>query len=202
MARYVTVVDLRKCQGCRTCTVTCKMANHTPLGVNWIKLVKHETGSYPNVGIEFYPKQCMHCANPPCVDVCPTGSTYKRDDGIVVVENEECMGCGYCVVACPYDARTKMDTIRGYDPKVKLTAEEKQTFAKLVQGTNSKCNFCVDRVAAGGKPVCVDTCPTFARYFGDLDDPNSEVAKLIAQRHGYQIMPELGTDPSVYYLPV
>jgi Fe-S-cluster-containing dehydrogenase component len=202
MARYGTVVDLRKCQGCRTCTVTCKMSNNTPKSIHWIELVKHEVGVYPNVGIEFYPKQCMQCGHPPCVDVCPTGATYKRDDGIVIVDGSKCMGCAYCVIACPYDAREKMNTITGYDPNAKLTDEEKAKYAKLVKGTNTKCNFCVDRVAQGQLPVCIETCPTFARYFGDLDDPNSEVSKLIAARHGYQLMPELGTDPSVYYLPV
>jgi Fe-S-cluster-containing dehydrogenase component len=202
MARYGTVVDLRKCQGCRTCTVTCKMANNTPKGINWIQLVKHEVGEYPNVSVEFYPKQCMQCGDPPCVDVCPTGATYQRDDGIVIVDGTKCMGCAYCVIACPYDARQKMTKLQGYDPNVKLTDEEKKKYAKLVVGTNTKCNFCVDLVERGEVPVCIRTCPTFARYFGDLDDPNSEVSKLIAQRHGYQLMPELGTDPSVYYLPV
>ena len=104
------------------------MANHTPKDVFWMKLVKREVGEYPNVNVEFFPKQCMHCGNPPCVDVCPTGASYKRDDGIVIVDGSKCMGCAYCIMACPYDARTKMHEIRGYDPNVKLTEEEKASY--------------------------------------------------------------------------
>jgi Fe-S-cluster-containing dehydrogenase component len=124
----------------------------------------------------------------------------RRPDGIVVVNYDACMGCRYCEAACPYGARTFLDSIRPYVPKYGLNPYEQLMYAKHQTGVEEKCNFCLERFNQGQEPACVETCPTYARVFGDLDDPNSEVSKLIAQRHGYQLMPELGTNPSVYYL--
>ena len=197
--RYGLVIDVQKCIGCNACTMACKAENGTPQGVWWSKVLVKEVGKFPNTSLAFTPMLCMHCANPPCVEVCPTGASFKRADGIVVVNYEQCMGCRYCEAACPYGARTFLDTIRGYYDKG-LTPYEQVMYTKHQAGVEEKCNFCMDRVAQGKEPACVATCPAYARFFGDLDNPNSEVSKLIARRHGVQLMPELGTNPSVYYL--
>ena len=143
----------------------------------------------------------MHCAEPACVGVCPTGASVKRSDGIVVVDQAKCIGCRSCVMACPYEARYFLKKYRGYYPEKGLTAYETAQKKGKVMGTVSKCNLCLDRVEAGEQPACVQTCPAKARFFGDLEDPESQVAKLIVSRRGYQLHPEMGTDPSVYYLP-
>jgi Fe-S-cluster-containing dehydrogenase component len=201
MARYGMVIELSRCVGCHACAMACKAENGTPPGVWWSKVLTTEIGKYPNASMDFLPLLCMHCENPACVEVCPTGASYKRPDGIVVVDYDQCMGCRYCETACPYDARTIVDEIRPYYPEFGSTPYEEVMYQKHQAGVVEKCNFCVERVAQGQEPACVTTCPAYARHFGDLDDPNSEVSKLIAQRHGYQLKPELGTEPSVYYLP-
>ena len=200
MARYGMVIDTRKCLGCSACTLACKVENGTPRGVFWNKVLQREIGKWPNANREFLAMPCMHCKNAPCVQVCPTGASYKRADGIVAVDYDKCMGCRYCETACPYGARTFVAAIRGYFEQG-LTPYEQVMFAKHQAGVEEKCNFCMDRIAKGEEPACVATCPAYARFFGDLDDPNSVVSKLIGERHGYQLLPELGTDPSVYYLP-
>jgi len=198
--RYGMVIDTKRCIGCHACTMACKQEKGTPPDMWWSKVLATETGKYPNTQLNFLPVLCMHCQNPPCVDVCPTGASFKREDGIVVVDYDKCMGCGYCRVACPYDARDFVKEIKGYYPGRDLTPYEQTMYAKHQAGVAEKCNFCLERVAQGQEPACVATCPAYARHFGDLDDPNSEVSKLIAQRNGYQLLPELGTEPSVYYL--
>jgi len=197
--RYGMVIDLSSCLTCHACTMACKVENGTPKGVFWAKVLVKESGKYPTPKITTLPVLCMHCQNAPCVQVCPTGATYKRPDGIVAVDYDKCMGCKYCETACPYDARTFIEEIKSYFSEG-LTPYEEVMYKKHQTGVVEKCNFCVERVAQGLEPACVQTCSSYARHFGDLDDPNSEVSKLIAQRGGYQLLPELGTEPSVYYL--
>jgi molybdopterin-containing oxidoreductase family iron-sulfur binding subunit len=170
--------------------------------VFWAKVTKSEVGIYPNAKWTFLPVLCNHCVEPACVDVCPTGASYKREDGVVLVDPEKCIGCRYCMVACPYNARY-FSTGNGhsYFPEMELTPYEEVRKDEHVVGTVGKCNFCVDRIAEGKEPACVQACPCVARIFGDMDDPESEVSQLVASKGAYQLFPEVGTEPSVYYLP-
>ncbi len=134
------------------------------------------TGNFPNYTREFLPVQCQHCDNPPCVKVCPTGASYKRKDGVVLVNKDKCIGCKYCIAACPYNVR--------------IIKKE---------GYIEKCRFCIEFVEQGGKPACMTTCMTGVRMFGDLDDPNSEISKFIIKNKLKQFKAELNTKPRIYY---
>lgn len=176
---YAMVIDTRKCTGCHACTVACKTEFEVPLGKqrSWVEYV--EKGTYPNVSRSFLPRLCNQCSNPHCVDVCPTGATYKRkEDGIIVVDADICIGCKYCMQACPYDVR----------------------FINPNTGTADKCDFCLHRVTQGLEPSCVNTCQGRARIFGDLNDPESEVAKLVATEPMTVLRKEMGTEPNVFYI--
>jgi len=208
------VIDLKKCIGCWACAMACRQEHFLPRGVLWSKVLTGEVGRYPAVRKELYPVQCNHCSEAACVKVCPTGATSRREDGIVVIDADKCMGCRYCLIACPYQSRTYYEHSENYFPGQGLTEFEVigQELYPLEQGTVVKCNFCVDRIDAGlakglkvgvdreATPACVNACPTSARRFGDLDDPESEVSLLIKGRRGTQLHPEFGTDPSLYYL--
>lgn len=198
--RYGMVIDLRRCVGCNACTLACRAKNGTPPGIRYNRVEKHEVGRYPAARMEFRPIPCMHCREPACLEVCPTGATYRRDDGIVLVDRAKCMGCRYCVLACPFEARQSLARIDSYFGPDLSTPFEKAKRASLNKGTAVKCDFCVDRVEMGLMPACVDTCPAQARTFGDLDDPGSEVSVLIVRNRGTVLKGELGTKPSVYYI--
>lgn len=176
---YAMVIDVRKCIGCQACTVACKTEFEIPLGKHrsWVEAV--EKGTFPDVSRSFLPRLCNQCSEPDCVDVCPTGATYKREeDGIVVVDEATCIGCKYCMQACPYDVR----------------------FINPRTGTADKCDFCLHRVKNGLEPSCVNTCQGKARVFGDMNDPQSEVSKLIAKNPVTVLRPEMGTEPNVFYI--
>lgn len=215
MVRWGMVIDLQKCISCYACVVACKQEHFLPPGVFWNRLVVSETGKYPTVTKIAYPVLCNHCEDAICVKVCPTGATVKREDGIVSIDYDTCVGCRYCVVACPYQQRTYYaDDQEEYFPGQGLTELEiigKELYP-LQKGTVIKCNFCLERIDEGLKqglepgvdrqasPACVITCPAKARYFGDLNDPNSEVSRLIKEKKASQFHPEFGTNPSVYYI--
>lgn len=209
--RWGMVIDLKRCVGCQTCTIACKQEHGLPAEVFWRFVADCEAGQYPHVRRLFLPMQCMHCASPPCVPVCPTGASQQRADGIVFVDYAQCIGCGYCALACPYRARHLIHEARWYFPGGPTPAEA-ATDRPERRGVMTKCTFCVERVdggLAGGlapgvdaaaTPMCSVACIANAILFGDLDDPESVVARLIKDRTAVRLLPECGTDPSVYYL--
>ena len=205
MAKYGMVIDLKRCYGCYACMMACKTKNHTPPGVFWARVLKGEEGTFPNTIRQALPVLCMQCEEPSCVEVCPTGATFTQEDGIVVVDKDKCMGCKSCLMACPYGARYSVESWESYFPEG-LPLSEYEEFSKQKWeedsgcGVATKCDFCLDRLADGKNPACVDACAANARTLGDLDDPNSEVSILIRTHRGEQLNPELGNNPKVYYL--
>ncbi len=201
--KWGMIIDLQKCVGCDSCTVACKVENRTPPGVNYNVVIEEETGVFPNVRRVNIPRPCMQCDEPPCVPVCPVNATYKNDDGIVVIDSERCIGCRYCITACPYGARS-FDFGDAYDEEMvgsnELHAPEYGSTNIPSAGTVRKCNFCAHRTARGEEPACCETCIGDARLFGDLNDPNSRVSALAADTRAFRLKEELGTEPRVYYL--
>ncbi|MBO8127504.1 MAG: 4Fe-4S dicluster domain-containing protein [Firmicutes bacterium] len=181
MARYVMVINTKECVRCRTCYVACKVKNSLPIGKKYgteyhrLSFLEEEIGTFPNVKRTFYPTHCNHCNNPACLKACPVGAIYKADDGRVLTDGDKCIQCGRCVEACPYQAR----------------------FINEEKGKADHCDYCFDR---GTKPACAELCPAQCIYFGDLDDPNSEVSKLLATGKTKVLKPSAGTDPQVYYI--
>jgi len=180
--------------------VACKAENFVPPDVFFSRVLAQEMGKYPSAKILYIPVQCNQCKDPACVDVCPTGATRREEDGIVTVDPNKCVGCRYCIIACPYRVRFFLDKKRTYFDTPTPYEEQGYRARDYQEGTVIKCNFCAHRVREGREPACVQTCNSKARYFGDLDDPESEVSQLIATRGGEQLLAEKGTDPSVYYL--
>ena len=206
MVRWGMVIDLKRCIGCNTCTMACRMENATPPGIRWAYVLQSEVGKYPNARMVFLPMLCMQCRNPPCVYVCPTGASYQREDGIVMVDYDKCMGCRYCTVACPYEARHYVEKLETYyegkpPTPFEVEARKDASYKRFRKGVSTKCTFCVSLVEKGKQPACVANCIGLARFFGDLDDPESEVSQLIARKHAVPLKPELGTEPAVYYIP-
>ncbi|SPE19769.1 membrane-bound sulfite oxidizing enzyme, 4Fe-4S ferredoxin iron-sulfur binding domain subunit [Burkholderiales bacterium] len=201
MTQLALVIDLNVCVGCHACVTSCKEWNTSgsagplvdqnpysaePTGTFFNRVQTFEIGEFPATETLHLPKSCLHCEEPPCVPVCPTGASYKRkEDGIVLVDYDKCIGCKYCAWACPYGARE-------FDEQNKVM---------------KKCTLCVDRIydqslaEADRKPACVKACPTSARLFGDIHDPASEVSMAIRGNGGYQLMPEWSTQPANHYLP-
>ena len=207
--RWGMVIDVNRCVGCQTCTIACKHANDTLPGVQWRKVVDVEMGEYPSVERFFLVTGCQHCAEPPCVPVCPTGATWQREDGLVIQDYDVCIGCAYCAVACPYQARTIAHDMRWYYGKETKQEEAVRHDDRL--GVAQKCTFCKDRVDEGiekglkpgvdpeATPACAAACISSAIQFGDFKDPESNVSKLLAGPH-FQLNAELGTDPQIKYL--
>jgi molybdopterin-containing oxidoreductase family iron-sulfur binding subunit len=196
------IIDLKVCVGCHTCTASCKASNGTPPDIMFARVHEGEVGEYPKARRVFLPVLCNHCDEPPCVTVCPTGASHQRADGIVAVKSDVCIGCRSCVTACPYEHRHYVQPgilDKGYF-NGELTEYEKAKYQRWTEGTVIKCDFCMERVDAGMEPACVVSCPSEARIFGDLSDPNSKVSKLLRDGESFTLLPEAGTTPSVHYL--
>lgn len=199
MARYVMVIDPNRCIGCNACTISCKLKNATPPGTAWCKVVTEESGTFPNVVVKNMPIQCMHCQNPPCVENCPTGSRVKTSNGIITTDQDKCIGCEECLQACPYDVQSIIN-YEPYNQEFGFTPFEEKGRTRFKPGAIVKCDFCQDLVEDGKKPACVDVCPSHVREFGDLNDLNDVVSKIILERPVFRLHSENGTEPSVFYL--
>lgn len=176
--RLGMVIDLRKCYGCHACQVACKAEFNVPLGgfKTWVKV--YVEGTYPRVTKRFLPVLCNHCENQPCVRICPTKASHVEENGVVAIDENKCIGCGACITACPYNVR----------------------FFNKNSKKADKCDFCMHLVKKGIVPTCVNACPADARVFGDLNDPQSEISKLIASEPVQVLKPAVGTQPHVFYI--
>ena len=210
--RWGMVIDLRKClneQGCAECVAACGRAHNVPRfeerahEVKWIwaepfeKVFPEQESRHAESALKgkSLPVLCNHCDNPPCVRVCPVKATWKREDGVVMMDYHRCIGCRYCMAACPYGARS----FNWLDPRPRVK-ELNPEFPTRTKGVVEKCNFCEERLAKGRLPACVEACKEKALVFGNLSDPKSEVRELLKARYAIRRKPELGTDPSVYYV--
>lgn len=211
--RWGMLINVNLCVSCYACVAKCKQEHFLPKDILWGKILTSETGEYPSVSKQSYPVLCNHCEEAVCVDVCPTGATRKRSDGIVWINADSCVGCRSCVIACPYQARTYYAKRKEYYTGQGYTEFEilgDQLFP-LQPGTATKCNFCMERIDSGlesgltpgvdraATPACVITCPAKARYFGDVDDPTSEISLLIRKWKARPLREDFGTEPCVYY---
>lgn len=219
--KWSMVIDLRKCVGCHSCTISCIAENKLPPEVVYRPVMTEEIGEYPNVRERFIPRPCMQCDEPPCTGVCPVNATWKRVDGIVEIDYEKCIGCRYCITACPYSART-FDSGRYYneDTPENTSAYVGKELAENYEikpaydygkewpreeddspiGNARKCHFCLHRIENGLLPGCVISCIGRATFFGDANDKESLVAELIGQPNVMRLKEEMGTQPKVYYL--
>lgn len=207
MTKYGMAIDTKRCMGCNMCSMACRVDHNLPNEVLYSTAVtdggdhfRVPTGSYPNnLKMKFYTMACQHCDNPACVEVCPTGAAYKREeDGLVLIDNEKCIGCKSCIAACPYEG---VRTLLAADPAYPLDFQigDHRT-QEHIPNTVEKCTFCVERLDNSERPLCVDLCPAVARYFGDLDDSASEISKVLSERDYDQLLTEQGTGPCVYFL--
>jgi molybdopterin-containing oxidoreductase family iron-sulfur binding subunit len=218
MTQYGMAIDLNRCFGCQTCAAACKIANNLPKGLSYnVVFTKSDDdwstpglavakgaiandnagGDFPNCILHFFPKTCQHCASPSCVAVCPTGASTKDDDGIVSIDYEVCIGCGACIEACPYDVRTLLESEADYYLDLAV-GEYDAPPHKLA--TVEKCTFCKNLIGRDDIPACMQLCPGRARYWGDLDDPESAPNKAAAGRDVLYYLEEKDTNPSVMYL--
>lgn len=207
--RWGMVIDLNRCIGCDYCVWACQATNDTRDDMRWNIRVEDETP----LGNTFHvTRPCLHCQHAPCVEVCPVGATYHRADGLVVMDYDKCIGCRYCQTACPYGARSfNWGEREDVNPQVPEWGQPE--VARRPRGVVEKCTFCIHRIDGGlarglmpgideeATPACVNVCPVNARFFGNLNDPESPVSKIIASRSTLRLREDLGTEPSVYYIP-
>ena len=178
--KWGMVIDVRKCISCHACTAACRIEHKVTAEENRAWVTEEEMGKYPRIHILKLPQLCNHCDKTPCVEACPVDATGKTSEGVVYIDNETCIGCSACVSACPYGARFMNDETKKAE----------------------KCDFCAHRLAQGMMPVCISTCTTQARYFGDLNDPNSIVSKLLKENDYEVLLPDEDLGPNVYYIGV
>ncbi|WP_289637149.1 4Fe-4S dicluster domain-containing protein [uncultured Adlercreutzia sp.] len=203
MTKLGIAIDLERCVGCHTCANACKMQNNVPTGMLWNRVLTEgcdvidgAVGAYPNLTRTYLPLACQHCENAACLRACPTGATYKDEMGRVEIDYDKCIGCRMCMAACPYNARSFNweEPVRDVDFSYGDGAVPVRP-----KGVAEKCTLCKERTDRGEEPRCVQCCPLDARIFGDLDDPNSEVSKVIVERKARVLLEEQGTRPQVYY---
>lgn len=204
--KMVMVIDLARCRNARKCLEGCQEMHHLPPQMEWFKfyLMRDSQDTAPY----WFPKPCLHCNNPPCVKVCPVGATFKRTDGIVLVDNERCIGCKFCMAACPYSSRVFNWDEPNVDKSTIKHPYSPETSTPARIGTVSKCDFCPDMVRKGELPKCVSSCPNGVLWYGDKNEDTVtngtetvRFSELVQDRAAYRFMEELGTEPSVYYLP-
>jgi Fe-S-cluster-containing dehydrogenase component len=210
------VINLSRCTRCHACVAACRVEHFLPLKITWPRLIAWEKETRDGPEVATIPVRCNQCKKAPCIDVCPARATIKRPDGIIQVDQKKCVGCRYCVVACPYQNRTYLSKsldpgyFQGF-PRTRFEKKGKTLFPHQT-GTTEKCNFCLERIDRSlpkglkpgidrdATPACVNVCQARALTFGDLDDRDSEVSRLVRDKGGFQLHPEYGTDPSVYYI--
>ena len=204
--RLGMVVDTKACFGCNTCAMKCKQANNVPNGILWNRVMfdggegrDTMVGEYSDARLTFYPVACQHCDDPACTKVCPVGATYKDSEtGVVRQDYDKCLGCRMCMAACPY---TGVRSFNWDEPQYYLDMSLGEAdVPKHQKHVVEKCQLCHTRLERGLEPACIEVCPGRARHFGDFDDPESEVSKLVATRERVRLLEEKGTHPSVYYL--
>lgn len=223
MARWGMVIDLDRCTGCQNCVIACKAENNIPFvgeeeahkgrDINWMEVITETHGEGEQTRTRFVPRPCLHCENAPCVKVCPVHATYLDDDGIVAQIYFRCIGCRFCMAACPYTA--KYFNWFKYDVPEPMPNQFNPDVSVREKGVVEKCTFCHHRLqkakdrarfeerpfrAEDYVPACVESCPTNAIVFGDLDDPRAEVSKLSRSNRAFRLLEELGTEPKVFYL--
>lgn len=205
--KFVMVVDLARCKNARKCKEACDKNHHTGGEKEYLKVLKMEDN--PASSPYWQPTMCFHCDEPPCVKVCPVDATFKRDDGLVLIDNERCIGCRFCMAACPYSQRVfNWGEPETWDQSISSCSSPEISGINAKKGTVEKCDFCPDMVRAGELPHCVTACPNGVFYFGDENEDavtNGEdtvkLSELLTTRAGYRAMEDLGTKPRVYYLP-
>ncbi len=225
--KYAMVIDHQRCVGCGACIIACKNENNLTEGISWSYKITETVGTFPNVRYHYIPTLCNHCANAPCARGCPTRAMHKAEGGITMHDPGKCIGCRYCIANCPYGVisynwthphqewtRTE-ELIKGCTSSGRSQAsaygldrtppyENPERGATLPverpMGVVEKCTFCDHRLLRGKLPYCVEACPADARIFGDLDDPGSEVSKLLGKYRAYRLKEYLGTEPKIYYI--
>jgi len=221
--KWGMIIDLQKCTGCGECVAACKIENNVNIvppeqsemgrSMLWMDMITMYEGEYPRLRTRQIPRPCMHCDNPPCIKVCPVRATYKNDEGIVAQIFPQCIGCRYCMAACPYTVKSFNWYKPEWSPGIKQTTNPDVSVRPV--GVVEKCTFCIHRLQkakeaakADGRelreqdyqPACVESCPTGAMVFGDLDNPQHEVAKLMHSPRAMRLLEDLGTEPKVIYL--
>lgn len=201
---WVMVVDLAACDGCDDCVTACRENHAIPADREWIRIYKMQDS--PETAPYWFPKPCYHCDNPPCAKVCPVGATFKRSDGLVLIDTERCIGCRFCMAACPYSARV----FNWHNPsKAEVAGSTSHQGVPRRRGTVEKCDFCADSLDHGELPHCASTCTMGAIYFGDANEDavtngkgeTRRLSQLLQDRSGYRFLEDLGTEPRLYYLP-
>ncbi len=211
LRRWMMVIDLRKCDGCQSigkpprCTAGCIEAHYLPEPMEWIQVFEQEL---PGGGTQFIPTPCQACQNPPCVNVCPVGATWSTPEGVVLIDQQRCIGCRSCMAACPYDRRFFNWGNPPIPPEALFIEYHPERQTPLTKGVTSKCDFCVDMARGGRLPNCAQSCPNSAIYYGDFEEDIAsngvevvELTKFLSENNAYRLKEELNTKPRVHYIP-